>query len=69
MGFISLLCTSPSRGTSILNLFLKNHPSTVINTKVLLGISGHDIVLVVTSLFPNNLDGRYTCIIRPNGQQ
>ena len=47
------LVTSPTLNT--LDLFLTNDPSTVINTKVLPGISDHDIVSVVTSLVPKIL--------------
>jgi len=49
------LVTSPTRGTNILDLFLTNGPSTVINIEILPGINDHEIVSAVTSIVPRVL--------------
>jgi len=49
------LVTSPTRGTNILDLFLTNDPSTVINIEMLPGISDYEIVSAVTSIVPRVL--------------
>ena len=49
------LVTFPTRGTNILDLFLTNDPSTVINIEILPGISDHEIVSAVTSIVPRVL--------------
>ena len=49
------LVTSPTRGNNILDLFLTNDPSTVMNIKILPGISDHEIVSTVTTLVPKIL--------------
>ena len=49
------LVTSPTRGTNILDLFLTNDPSTVINIEMLPGISEYEIVSAVMSIVPRVL--------------
>ena len=49
LGFTQMIRT-PTRGDSILDLFLTTHPHLIENTSVDAGISDHDFVTVKTRL-------------------